>query len=258
MASFKTLLLAGAFAAGCLAASAAQAGTIYATGFEAPTFTPGPIAGQGGWQTFSNSGQPNLAQVESGVAQSGAQALVVDGAAGAQTGSYYTLNLPSPGKVDMSGDIMITTAGSAASWQFAAIGPGLVGFVGGIDIDGSGNVAAISGAFPSLGALSFDNWHHVDLLLDFTSQTYGVKLDGVAVGSGLAFCGSNAGCTGAPVNTLGVGIFDTFGGAAPTAPHPGYLDNFSVASVPEPATWALMIGGFGLAGASLRRRRAAA
>lgn len=31
---------------------------------------------------------------------------------------------------------------------------------------------------------------------------------------------------------------------------------FSDAGVPEPASWALMIGGFGLAGAALRRRRA--
>ena len=31
----------------------------------------------------------------------------------------------------------------------------------------------------------------------------------------------------------------------------------SVAAVPEPATWAMMIAGFGLAGAAMRRRRAA-
>ena len=47
------------------------------------------------------------------------------------------------------------------------------------------------------------------------------------------------------------------------AEHPGYTLSFSpfagndaIASVPEPATWALMIGGFGLAGAALRRRHA--
>jgi hypothetical protein len=32
----------------------------------------------------------------------------------------------------------------------------------------------------------------------------------------------------------------------------------STAAVPEPASWALMIGGFGLAGAALRRRRVSA
>ena len=34
------------------------------------------------------------------------------------------------------------------------------------------------------------------------------------------------------------------------------LSNVVTAGVPEPASWALMIGGFGMAGASLRRRRA--
>ena len=35
------------------------------------------------------------------------------------------------------------------------------------------------------------------------------------------------------------------------------VDAFNLAEVPEPSTWALMIGGFGLAGAALRRRRTA-
>lgn len=34
----------------------------------------------------------------------------------------------------------------------------------------------------------------------------------------------------------------------------GYLDNIGLTGVPEPATWAMMIGGFGLLGAAARRR----
>ncbi len=35
----------------------------------------------------------------------------------------------------------------------------------------------------------------------------------------------------------------------------GGFDNVALTAVPEPASWALMIGGFGLTGAALRRRR---
>lgn len=43
-------------------------------------------------------------------------------------------------------------------------------------------------------------------------------------------------------------------------PRPRPLDNYTVtikAFVPEPATWAMMIGGFGLVGAAMRRRNTA-
>ena len=52
----------------------------------------------------------------------------------------------------------------------------------------------------------------------------------------------------------GIGGFSFTGGASGNTS----IDNLVVnsgAAVPEPASWALMIGGFGLAGAALRRRR---
>lgn len=50
--------------------------------------------------------------------------------------------------------------------------------------------------------------------------------------------------------------FGEFSGYVPIFIHTDFI-NDAIAAVPEPTTWALMIGGFGLAGASLRRRRLA-
>ena len=49
-----------------------------------------------------------------------------------------------------------------------------------------------------------------------------------------------------PASSLGTTGLDAYGFA---------LDNVSVAAVPEPATWAMMLLGFGIAGVSLRRRK---
>ena len=43
--------------------------------------------------------------------------------------------------------------------------------------------------------------------------------------------------------------------AGPNPPTEPYIEYWSDDGVPEPSTWALMIGGFGLVGAALRRRR---
>ena len=66
----------------------------------------------------------------------------------------------------------------------------------------------------------------------------------------LGFVSDTAFTTVTFFNPLGGGNNDQFG-----------LDNLTTSgggAIPEPGTWALMIGGFGLAGAALRRRQAAA
>ncbi|HEU4970079.1 PEPxxWA-CTERM sorting domain-containing protein, partial [Sphingomonas sp.] len=47
-------------------------------------------------------------------------------------------------------------------------------------------------------------------------------------------------------------IFASYGAPSP-APAAEIVANADVTAVPEPATWAMMLGGFGLAGAVLRR-----
>ncbi|MBT2189356.1 lamin tail domain-containing protein [Sphingobium nicotianae] len=70
------------------------------------------------------------------------------------------------------------------------------------------------------------------------------------------------GVTGQVVNAqfLNASVGDAYGSAfAPTSPadlgNPGRYPFTATAAVPEPATWAMMIGGFALIGAAARRKR---
>jgi hypothetical protein len=80
-------------------------------------------------------------------------------------------------------------------------------------------------------------------LSDWSSANAGAKVLGFSTGVG---SGWNGGTFVGAVDNVGF----TFGDNTQTY-------NFEVAAVPEPATWAMMIAGFGLAGATLRRRRSA-
>jgi hypothetical protein len=56
-------------------------------------------------------------------------------------------------------------------------------------------------------------------------------------------------------------VFSISGGTPSGLPGTGdffALDNLSISKVPEPQSWALMLAGFGLVGATMRRRRAVA
>lgn len=114
-----------------------------------------------------------------------------------------------------------------------SIGPATVSFLG---IQG-GSQVTVDPLMPSAGDLL--GWRH-----------YG---PGDIGGDILLQVGAGAGAQGfnAPLGpgTYSVWIQETGTGTA------NYAFNFLVASVPEPATWAMMIVGFGAIGVSLRRRR---
>lgn len=234
------------------AASSASATVIYQTGFEPPLYAPGNLTGQDGWLKFGGSN----VNVQTAVVNSGVQAVVVDASmVGGQTGPYHS----SPtllSKISLSGDILLTSSSEQRAWQFSAIGAGLVGFSGGLDINPNGDILAITNGFPTVGTFTRDVWHHVDIKLDYGSQTYDLLVDNVLLADDALFCGSNSGCTNAFLPNFDTVIFDTFGSFGNDR---GYLDNlvvqtFTAGDVPEPATWAMMILGLGAVGTKMRRR----
>jgi hypothetical protein len=225
------------------------AGILYSTGFESPTFTTGDIAGQNGWEVFGNP--TYAAQVESGVAESGTQAVVVYPAiATEQTGPYYAISTAAP-IVEMSGYIYLASSSTQSEWQFAATGPSFGGFIGGVDIQNNGAIDLI-GPGTDVGTITYNAWQLLDFVFNFNTQTYSFSLNGSLISSGVAFCGSNVGCSGANIASFGDLLFDTF--PATDANDTGYLDNVTISSVsstPEPGS--LLLLGAGLAAVIARR-----
>jgi hypothetical protein len=249
------LVFAPALLALIIGGSAAHADTVlYSTSFENPPFTTGPIAGQDGWNVFG----PGISSVENTFADTGSQAVFVDGGTATQSGPYHADSSTGP-LVDVSADIAIFSSTSQSEWQFGALGPGLSQFLGGIDILPNNDIIALTNGNPVIGifprATTFDSsaWHQINLLFNIPAQTYSIALDGVTIDSNVAFCGDNGPCSGAPVAAYGDGLFDSFGEDGGTTPtnDSGYMDNYTVTNVtstPEPSMvpLVLVLAGIGI------------
>jgi hypothetical protein len=239
---------------------AAFAGSIFSTGFETPTYTTGSLGSQGGWAEFNPS--DSFQTVETSTVKSGLQAVYVgtNQTAAAQSGIYHTDTLTGGPLIDLSADLYIFSSTTESGWQFAGTGSGLAPFIGGIDLSSTGSLGTsdtihgITAGFPVLGTFNLNTWNHLDFLYNFTTQTYTISLNGTVIGSNLAFCGDNGPCTsGIPIpETQFASFFDVF--ASITSNDLGVIDNLSLSSVPEPATYALT-GLALLAGAIVLRRR---
>lgn len=230
-------IAAGLSAAAFIFSSSASAQTLYSTGFENPPFTTGSIEAQDGWQVLG--GTANAVQIENTKSESGSQAVeVIPALDTRQTGPYH-MNATSASMVDLSADIYIASSSNQSEWQFAALSSTFSPFLGGIDIFSDGSIHTITAGFPTVGTWTYNAWNRVDLRFDITHQTYSLSIDGSLIASNIPNCGDNGPCTGGQAANYGIGLFDTLGTGANN--DIGYMDNYSVAVVPEPATTTLLL-----------------
>jgi hypothetical protein len=235
------LFVAGVFTAiAVMSGQAAQASTvIYQTGFEQPEFNPGLVAGQAGWIWEG--------EIQGATVRSGSQAIHLDGSE-FQTPAYLT-NIPATGILTIKSAFLRTgdSPSIAAMWL-----RGDTGFIAQIQSNngyfylGNTNQGTASMYF------GYGVWHELAMTFDFDAKTVTGSVDGTTLGT-LAINNPVA------PNTIVRMVLSTF------AKQPGhtmdaYYDDVSIIAggVPEPATWGLMLVGFGALGACLRRKRTAA
>lgn len=147
-----------------------------------------------------------------------------------------------------SGNLLSDANAAAQVTDLAAIG---------VTWDGDYSALNAAGMKQDLNGATSINFEQL-----FGTEAYGVTVIGIhfggggqnGVGNGTAFYKFDAGTAGTNILALtypgssGIVLYST-GHAAVTPPPNQTLD------VPEPASWAMMVGGFGLIGGALRRKR---
>lgn len=205
-----------------------------------------------------------------------AAAIIAFAAAGtASADTIYTTRAAFDGAT--SGQSIADFDGVAGAGSFASYGNGPY-VESGMTFTGNGSMFVIDpgyygSSYAGGGFLTSDYANPNVVTISFAaSNAFGFDFGGLLGGPvqfSLAFSNGANAVTQVSLNSIGTtNALDFFGIVTDTAftsvsismnDAPAYnaLDNVTIGgAVPEPATWALMIGGFGLAGSALRRRRA--
>jgi hypothetical protein len=268
-------LVCSVLVAGALAAAGepgvAQA-TLYATGFEPPTFAPGLLHGQDGWYVFDGISL-NAATVSPGLPRSGVQSMRFDAA--------QLENFPGIGNVgfavqdlvydplaagtrfvDLAADIHVVRPDGVCPVAFPLGDPGSCAI--GIALDGPGylplavitlNIGAGAvmarnlDAIAALGpAYAFGEWAHLRARFDFQDRTMRGYFNGAFFGAVPFTAGVDASVVAIDI---GLGVL-TPSRVAGLVVH---IDNLSVTAVPEPRGAAVLAAGLlALAGVARRQR----
>lgn len=168
------------------------------------------------------------------------------------TSGYYNVPLDNPIPSDFGWSVPVNNVDIIANGVYAAFLP--TGGAYNLDLVGYGTTGAISQTFATIAGRAYT------LSLDFTQNGSGktalVSLDGnpvttlVGASGWQSFITTFIG-TGSPTTLLISEVAGSSNGGV-------VLDNIAVGQVPEPATWAMLIAGFGMVGLGLRRRRTTA
>ncbi len=213
--------------AGLLLCCSSHASLVYHSGFEAPDYAPGHLAGQDGWAVFNN-GTPGTAAVQTGNVASGLQAAQLSPGS-AQAGLIHGLSAAGNlAEVSFGVDLYLASSTAQSQWQV-----GLYNGYGGFNVLADDGVQFAAVGYPQLAAGTFlrDVWHHVLVDYDLLNATFDVFVDSIAIGTGLQMF---------PPLDLQFLTVNSFGG--PQADDKAFLDNvsLSVTSVPEPGSLALV------------------
>ena len=134
-----------------------------------------------------------------------------------------------------------------------------------IDLTGAADITGLTGATAAASVVGKSGTPFLDLVaaltaFGITKDQIPAKIEGISFGEDVLFEGSL-------LHTLFIGNDNDFlpGIAGPNQFYvfgfkdsdlPGFAQQQFIASVPEPASWAMMIAGFGLLGGALRKRKA--